>query len=234
MNIYTLYWIRHQSHKDVTKEGYVGITNRDANVRFNEHKDSKSRVGNAIRKYEDDTVVEVIKENLTEVDAKYLEEWFRPKTKIGWNITKGGNLPPSNLGKKCPETSNRMRGENNIAKRSDVRIKISQNLRGKPRYSTRGRKRPDHSKKMKSLRGKSYPKYLGSFVTPWGVFDSSKDAIDACNTQINITTLYRWCKTNNEKVISNQAISASEYLLTVRENIKGLTFKQIGFGFNPI
>lgn len=91
--MYSVYWIRRKNYTDVLNEGYVGVSN-DIEYRFSQHRSNNSRVGNAIRKY-DDVVIDVIYcfENLKEALQK--EKELRPKKYIGWNIAIGGQIPPS-------------------------------------------------------------------------------------------------------------------------------------------
>src|SRR6056297_3789788 len=92
---YYLYWIHRNAQKDLLSEGYIGITN-DIDRRFKTHKykaenGSKLHVHLAIQKYDDikfDILCVGDKEYIIE-----LEEKLRPSSNIGWNITKGGNLP---------------------------------------------------------------------------------------------------------------------------------------------
>ncbi len=92
--IYKLYWLRHKDHTDVTSQGYVGITGRSLRTRMTQHAVSAEDgvdypVYNAIRKYGDEIIVDV----LCIGDEEYildLEQSLRPDINIGWNIDTGG------------------------------------------------------------------------------------------------------------------------------------------------
>ena len=81
-------------------EGYVGIT-RNFKDRMRFHKMLKCNVylANAIKKYGWDNLV---KEVILVADKDYcidIETKLRNTDKIGWNLTKGGGLPPIGKGK---------------------------------------------------------------------------------------------------------------------------------------
>jgi group I intron endonuclease len=106
MNIYThsVYWIHLPHHTDSTNEGYVGVTN-NIKRRFSEHlNDSKKRndknpfFGRVLQKHKDEIIQTIIFQG-TEEGCYLLEELLRPIKNIGWNANKGGNKPPSQLGR---------------------------------------------------------------------------------------------------------------------------------------
>jgi group I intron endonuclease len=203
-NNHSVYWIKRIDCTDIYSEGYVGIS-KNVKRRFNDHKRSKNRhsiVHNSILKYEDIEIINV-HENLSLEEAKTIEEKYRPKECIGWNLAKGGGVPPSMKGIKRPEHAKRMAGENNPffgkthteeTKRILRSAKIGDN---NPFYK---KNRPDHSDKMKLLKGNAYPKFKGYFITPIGTYDSYKDACDEC--KLSPTSLYNYCIIYNEKQIS--------------------------------
>ncbi len=91
---YTLYWIRLNSHSDIAKEGYVGVSVNFKN-RMYRHKKITSQLnchlGNAINKYGwDNLVKEIIFTGLK--DECYLKEYeLRSNHQIGWNEAIGGS-----------------------------------------------------------------------------------------------------------------------------------------------
>ena len=236
MSIYSLYWIRNHDHTDINNEGYIGITTRCVQKRFNEHIKSDYIVGHAIRKYQDNIVVDIIESNLSKDVAMQLENDLRPDKEVGWNICKGGGLPPNQVGVIRPYQSERMRGENNIAKRPEVRAKISQALKGKAKIHLRGKKRPEHSALLKKKKGQLYPKFRGTFITPWGEFDSYQDAINKCPFSLSVGSVYNYCILKNNKRITRQSLSASSFLHELAKDIDviGMSFADIGFGFKRI
>ena len=88
MTIYKLYWIHRSIHTDPLSEGYIGIT-KDIDSRSMYHRNSKYRVGKAMRKY-NDVVVDILKENMTLSEVLTLEISYRPFANLGWNIAPGG------------------------------------------------------------------------------------------------------------------------------------------------
>lgn len=90
--MYYIYWIRRKNYDDYMTEGYIGFSN-NIESRFESHKVNKSRVGNAIRKY-DDIVIEELFCFEDEKEALEKEKELRPKKYIGWNIAIGGQKPP--------------------------------------------------------------------------------------------------------------------------------------------
>lgn len=91
-----VYWIHKKDQTNVMTEGYVGITS-DLKTRYNFHKtrNKNKKLRNAINKYKDDIVLDVIYEYESESDALRKEYELRPKPFIGWNLAEGGGKPPS-------------------------------------------------------------------------------------------------------------------------------------------
>ena len=98
-----VYWVHLKKHTDILSEGYVGITEVGVKERFSTHlKESKSKdypIHKAIRKYGDELIVTTVCQCSTDY-ALFLEAKLRPSEKIGWNLVRGGGLPPSHKGKK--------------------------------------------------------------------------------------------------------------------------------------
>ena len=82
--------------------GYIGIT-RNAIQRFSQHglerKKSNKHLRAALKKYEGQVFQRVLLSNLDKELAELCEEMLRPEPEIGWNITKGGGIPPNPKGK---------------------------------------------------------------------------------------------------------------------------------------
>lgn len=111
---YSLYWIHLKEH-DLFSGGYAGIS-KDVSLRWKQHCKSKDnpKLKNAISKYKDSTIFEVIADGLTETEAKAYELLLRPTENIGWNIAAGGGLPPDATGRKHkPESIKKFSGELN-------------------------------------------------------------------------------------------------------------------------
>ena len=95
-----IYWIKLEDHKDMTEEGYIGVS---ANIdrRFKDHLREMKNGGhtnpilnNVFEKYGEDKIkMQLVLEG--EEDYCYLmEQKLRPEKDIGWNIAIGGSKPP--------------------------------------------------------------------------------------------------------------------------------------------
>lgn len=133
MSTYTLYWIRREHHNDPTREGYIGITSCGLSQRLSEHKYTNSIVSKALRKYSD-IIVTPLHEGLTKDEAASLEHSLRPVERIGWNICKGGGIPPSRTGRKASVETRAKQSQSHKGKvKSKEHLqKISEALKGKP------------------------------------------------------------------------------------------------------
>lgn len=82
--------------------GYIGIS-KNPEARFIQHKWNRSKSNqhlyNAFKKYKDQIKMVIIASNVTKEVACFIESLLRPNENIGWNIAKGGNIPPSPKGK---------------------------------------------------------------------------------------------------------------------------------------
>lgn len=102
---YCVYWIHRPEHTDIRKDGYVGVTKRFKRRLVEHSKLSENRhLKFAITKYGWDNLV---KEKVLIAEEDYcldIEFKLRPENNVGWNLVKGGGMPPIsrwNLGKKC-------------------------------------------------------------------------------------------------------------------------------------
>lgn len=208
-----IYWIHLANHTDILSEGYVGITEMTVDKRFSTHlKDSKSKglpIHRAIRKYGNQLIVTTICECSTNY-ALFLEEKLRPSEKIGWNLVKGGGLPPSHKGKKrSPEfvekLRKRMKGStflseynklNKTEKTAEVKMKISNSLRGRNLSQ-------DTKQKMSQIRSsieyrlsvcnKNLLKISGNFYKMYlqGVIPNRKLSSESGFTRQSLKTLWK-------------------------------------------
>jgi len=96
-----VYWIHLEDHTDMFSQGYIGVS-KNTSKRFEEHKNRPSNVHlkNAIKKYGWDNLVKSIVLIADEAYCLLMETKLRAEDKIGWNVVKGGGMPPSTLGKK--------------------------------------------------------------------------------------------------------------------------------------
>lgn len=104
MSISSVYWIHHPEHTDIFTQGYVGVSKRFERRIWEHLKLNQNRyLKNAIKKYGWDNL---IKEKVLIAEESYcldIESKLRPNDKMGWNLVKGGGMPPItkwNLGKK--------------------------------------------------------------------------------------------------------------------------------------
>jgi predicted GIY-YIG superfamily endonuclease len=91
-----VYWIRHKNHTDIMTEGYVGISNNFENrLKFHKEKNKNKKLRNAMTKYGNDIVTDIVYEFHDKEEALRKEYELRPSEFIGWNLAPGGGMPPS-------------------------------------------------------------------------------------------------------------------------------------------
>jgi predicted GIY-YIG superfamily endonuclease len=141
--MYTVYWIKSSEHQDPFKEGYIGITSKQVEERFKEHKhnNKNKHLKNRCRK-EDVEIIKLV-ENLDENEAKKIETEYRPDENIGWNINKGGDIPPSRKGKISPKSL--LVGDNRTEKQKQGSKKRSEKIKGN-NFSGQRKNKVDHSR----------------------------------------------------------------------------------------
>jgi len=102
-----VYWIHLEEHTDMFRQGYIGVSN-NTKRRFRSHevRSGNNHLKNAIVKYGWDNL---IKEVILVADKAYclmIEAKLRAENQIGWNLIKGGGMPPNipwNKGRKMPK-----------------------------------------------------------------------------------------------------------------------------------
>lgn len=108
---YYIYHICHEKDRGNFKEGYIGITNRPKR-RWWEHRNKSTSCNNLlygkITKHPD-VIFYTISEGSKDEICR-MENYFRPH-KMGWNLTKGGGLPPNLKGHKWSEETRNKRTE---------------------------------------------------------------------------------------------------------------------------
>lgn len=125
----------------------------------------------------------------------------------------------------------------NIIKNSHLYEKLKKEHASNVSKQKKGCKQPPRTTQTKqrlskSKTGKLNPQYKGNYITPWGVFASSRLAAKACPTFITDVCVINFCKTKNDKPINLLSVRRSKSYLT--ENHIGLTPKQIGFSFAAV
>lgn len=141
--MYKLYWIKYPNYTNPNTEGYIGITSQTIHKRFTDHKSNTKNklLSNRCKK----EIVEIVclHEGLSKEQAKFLEEFYRPYENIGWNMNKGGDLPPSREGKVSQKSI--LKGEERTEKQKLASQKHSERMKGTANSSKR-KNRVDHSK----------------------------------------------------------------------------------------
>jgi len=97
----SVYWIHHPEHTDMFSQGYIGVS-KDLKRRFRNHAKHTNNLHlkRAIKKYGWDNLVKEVVLVAEETYCLMIEAKLRAADKMGWNITKGGGMPPSALGMK--------------------------------------------------------------------------------------------------------------------------------------
>jgi predicted GIY-YIG superfamily endonuclease len=133
MNKYCLYWIHYPDQTSPKSEGYIGITS-DFSKRIQTHS-KYTKYAHIKNRIDSGAIATILQENLTKEQAESLETTYRPEENIGWNIAKGGNIPPSRKGKVSPKAL--LTGDDRTDKQKLASIKLAETHRNnkKPRYN---------------------------------------------------------------------------------------------------
>ena len=141
--MYKVYWIKYPEYTNPQEQGYIGITSQEVEKRFKEHKYNRKNklLSNRCRK--ENVEVVCLHENLSQEQARTLEEQYRPKENIGWNLAKGGDMPPSRKGKQSKKSL--LLGEERTENQKLAAQKHSERMRG-TNHSGMRKTRVDYSK----------------------------------------------------------------------------------------
>ena len=157
-----VYWIHLPEHTDMFTQGYVGVT-KDMKKRFADHKNTTENVHllRAIKKYGWDALVKSVVVIAEQAYCLMIESKLRADDKTGWNIVKGGGMPPIskwNLGKHLSaETRAKISAKNMGRKHTpEMQKKLNLNLteggkatrfvKGQSPHN-KGKSMPEHVKK---------------------------------------------------------------------------------------
>lgn len=150
------YTVYHIHREPSLNSGYVGIT-MDISKRWAQHgwnkKNSNKHLKAALRKYGNEIRYSIVAEGLDLQTATWVESILRPFPEMGWNIAKGGGVPPSPKGKQRSaeyreNISKAKLGERNpmFGKKVEIskehRERLSKAAAGKPKPWLKGKNRP--------------------------------------------------------------------------------------------
>lgn len=143
MDTYCLYWIHYPDQTSPESEGYIGITS-DFSKRIQTHS-RYTKYAHVKNRIDSGAIATILQENLTKEQAEALEAKYRPDENIGWNIAKGGNIPPSRKGKVSPKAA--LRGDDRTEAQKMAAIK----------HANKMKNRKPHNTVQVELFGKVYP-----------------------------------------------------------------------------
>ena len=171
-----VYWIRRQEHTDIFTQGYVGVSSRSLEDRIAEHvkvsKENHKKVYAVHKAIKSIGIENLIYSVVLVAEEDYcyeVELKLRPMKRIGWNLSEGGNKPPSKLGFKHSEESkekisriwkDKKRTPESVAKSVESRVgfKHSEESKEKMRVASTGKPQSAETveKRVAHLRGRSY------------------------------------------------------------------------------
>jgi hypothetical protein len=189
----SVYWIHHPSHTDIFTQGYIGISNNVKN-RFESHKNrpSNTHLKNAINKYKWDNLV---KEVVLVADKAYclmIELKLRTEDNVGWNIIKGGGMPPDATG--TTFNKGKPAWNKNVPCSENTKLKLSEALKGRSVWN-KGLETPFEVKQKQSLAKigkpsprlgmKNSPEHIAKIIAnrpPYIMSQTGKDSLIKANT----------------------------------------------------
>lgn len=126
------------------------------------------------------------------------------------------------------------REQNNVVKNSRMYENLKKELSQIVSKQHRGRKRPvrtDEYRKKQAMAklGKKNHRFRGLYITPWGIYESSRLAAASCPVRITDPYILRLCTINNHKPITLLSVCRSKEYLT-KDHI-GKTPFDLGFSF---
>jgi hypothetical protein len=140
----SLYWIHDGQCSDPLTEGYIGITKRNPEKRFSQHK--------YLGRVPKDSIMQILFEGTLE-ECKLKEREYRPRAKIGWNDAKGGG-GGGMIGKShSEETKAKMRAAR-LKYHAEHPNHIKGNSFGKALKGIK--KPPGHAEKLREIAKKRY------------------------------------------------------------------------------
>lgn len=115
MRVFLVYWYHLASHTDPFTQGYVGVTCQN-DVRKRCHmkglRGGSTVLHKAFQKYGKENILQDVLQTVDNKQEAYeLEQVYRSKPRIGWNLTSGGGLPPDTTGRVDSPEVRKRRGE---------------------------------------------------------------------------------------------------------------------------
>ena len=191
-NMYCIYWIHLPEHIDELTQVYIGLTS-NFKERLKSHKKKKSRTHftSAIKKYSWENLTKVIlHENLSFIDALYIEHMLRPKSNIGWNTQMGGVIGVEKEWYDIPENRKRHKINTSLATKIGIAEKDTFEERSKRAKLSRLNNKDSYkqvsvgSKNGKALLNEAQVKYIKFNLIPEGV--KNRVIADMYNVQIYV------------------------------------------------
>lgn len=176
---YSVYHI----HVDYSlNSGYIGIT-KNPELRFAQHrwkrKSSNQHLKNALKKYKDVVKFTILAKGLDQEAAELLEEMLRPYPNMGWNIAKGGNMPPNPKGKQRSEQYRTNISKAKLGSKNPMygkKITFSEEHRKKISEAKTGKLSPLKNRPRKTVQCPHCLKIGGTGAMQQWHFDRCKDA----------------------------------------------------------
>lgn len=210
-----VYWIHLKEHNDIHTQGYVGVSKNPKQRLWSHFNDAKKNkhcnphISSVIKKYDCQLIQSIIFEGEKHACYKYEEE-LRPEKNIGWNLNKGGDCPPSALGRKLSTDHKQKISKGNIGKKhshtEESKKKISEFNKGKilseehKQKVKKARKfqvfTEETKKKISESNKGKIPGNAKSVKTPLGNFITITLAANAHN--VSKETIRNWIKKNKE------------------------------------
>jgi len=217
MSIYSgytyVYWLHLPEHSDMRTQGYIGVTNNPKQRLWEHFNDVKTNkhcnpyLSRILKKYPKQIIQTIVFEGEKNVCYEYEEE-LRPSKNIGWNLNKGGDCPPSALGRTLSNEHKRKIGKANSGRvyvcSDKTKQKISVATTGKvltEEHKQKIREARKHQIFTEETKKKLSVSHLGnvpgnakSIQTPLGTFTSISRAAKSHN--VVTKTIINWLKKN--------------------------------------
>lgn len=215
---YYLYHICRKQDKYNFNEGYIGVARSPRKRWASGGYKQNPHLTNAFRKYDD--IIKYVVKIGTKAECLANELRLRPERNIGWNIAKGGGMPPNPKGtQRCVSNLPKEKRRKSYVVSAETKEKLAKaSLRRAKEISERMLK----NNPSKGKYGDSSFGFKGYYVTPLGIFDSEKSVCKLFN--ISRPTVHDRCKTHNNRVIKKSRWTMEFY---------GKTWKDLGWGFIP-